>query len=203
MRAAALSHCPYALASNAAGIPSCAPAPAASCQPAAAPSPATQSGEGWTCELEGQKIRHNFKGAYLHAMGQPADGKTLQLSEAVELVTALPLKEVYDWLSDHQLNQAAPVDLRRVKPDSALLEEVFLGTRPVQGLADAEVRALHYAVPGAPPCPGLWGPEDNKLYQCLLLSPPCPSPNIPPLSKPGCSPRRCWAARGWCVNGNG
>ncbi|EFN51443.1 hypothetical protein CHLNCDRAFT_140162 [Chlorella variabilis] len=80
-------------------------------------------------------------------MGQPADGKTLQLSEAVELVTGLPLKEVYDWLSDHQLNQAAPVDLRRVKPDSALLEEVFLGTRPVQGLADAEVRALHYAVP--------------------------------------------------------
>ena len=96
MRAAALSHCPYALASNAAGIPSCAPAPAASCQPAAAPSPATQTGEGWTCELEGQKIRHNFKGAYLHAMGQPADGKTLQLSEAVELVTALPLKEADD-----------------------------------------------------------------------------------------------------------
>ena len=136
-------------------------------------------------------------------MGQPADGKTLQLPEVVELVTALPLKEVYDWLSDHQLNQAAPVDLRRVKPDSALLEEVFLGTRPVQGLADAEVRALHYAVPGAPPCPGLWGPEDNKLYQCLLLSPPCPSPNIPPLSIPGCSPPRCWAARCWYVNGNG
>ena len=98
-------------------------------------------------------------------MGQPADGKTLQLSEPVELVTALPLREVHDWLSDHQLNHAAPVDLRRMKPDSALLEHVLLGTRSLQGLADAEVQALHYAVPGAPPCPGLWEAKGNKVQQ--------------------------------------
>ncbi|KAL4437371.1 hypothetical protein ABPG75_004510 [Micractinium tetrahymenae] len=107
-------------------------------------------GEGWTCKVEGQKELTHASGDYLHATAPPPEGLALMLFER-RLCTPepLPLAELDNWLHAYQRDPAAPVDLRRKKPDSHLWWEVTTLQRSVESLADDEVDSLRYLAPGA------------------------------------------------------
>ncbi|KAL4437373.1 hypothetical protein ABPG75_004512 [Micractinium tetrahymenae] len=101
-------------------------------------------GEGWTCKVEGQKELTHASGDYLHATAPPPEGLALMLFER-RLCTPepLPLAELDNWLHAYQRDPAAPVDLRRKKPDSHLWWEVTTLQRSVESLTDDEPIPVH------------------------------------------------------------
>jgi hypothetical protein len=106
-----------------------------------------QSGDGWTCKLDGHPASRHLHGDYLHATGQVPAGRELQVSEPVQLKSALPIADVFGWLEEYQYNYESPVDLRL--KGSHFMQDLHLGDVSLSDLSDDQLKGLHYLVPCA------------------------------------------------------
>ena len=104
---------------------------------------------GWTCKLDDHHRHICLSNDSLHATEGPDEEHIVPAFEPVVL-TAEPLQlaDVPTWLQEYQFDADAPVDLRRIKPDSELWLDVLTRQRSIASLSDDEVLRLRYNATG-------------------------------------------------------
>lgn len=110
--------------------------------------PVLQSGDNWTCKLDGAEGHQPFPSNQLHALEMlPAD-QELHHFDATCLEEALPLSEIDSWMHAYTHNPERPVDLHRKRPDANLWHTVLSGQRSIDSLSEYDVLGLRYLASG-------------------------------------------------------
>lgn len=104
-----------------------------------------QTGQSWTCLLDGKEARQSFPPDYLHAVEPPpADAPILTAFQPKLLEGSLPADEIPSYLHGLQHDADVPVDLRRERPGCELWYQVLTGSDSLADLMDDELCSLHY-----------------------------------------------------------